>query len=113
MAVIVKYIVERNGIEKMTFTSKKEADAYDKQLDISENLFAFLETSGIGIDEDKLEEICFFLAQHNEQVVPLLKGAKPKPAGAAKPKLEAEPTNVDKAAAKPNARAKPKEAAAS
>ena len=111
MAVIVKYIVERNGIEKMTFTSKKEADAYDKQLDISENLFAFLETAGIGIDEDKLEEICFFLAQHNDRVIPLLKGAKPKPAGAAK--LKSEPATAEKAAAKPNPRAKPKEAAAS
>lgn len=30
MAVIVKYVVERNGEEKMTFTSKAEADAYDK-----------------------------------------------------------------------------------
>jgi hypothetical protein len=29
MAVIVKYVVERNGEEKMTFTSKTEADAYE------------------------------------------------------------------------------------
>ena len=111
MAVIVKYIVERNGIEKMTFTSKKEADAYDKQLDISENLLAFLETADIGIDEDKLEEICFFLAQHNDRVIPLLKGVKPKPTGATKPKPE--PANADKATAKPTARTKPKEAAVS
>ena len=30
MAVVVKYVVERNGVERMTFTTKKEADAYDK-----------------------------------------------------------------------------------
>ena len=36
MAVIVKYVVERNGEEKMTFTSKSEADAYDKMLDMAE-----------------------------------------------------------------------------
>ncbi|HCP97002.1 MAG TPA: damage-inducible protein YebG, partial [Pseudoalteromonas sp.] len=33
MAVVVKYVVERNGVERMTFTTKKEADAYDKMLD--------------------------------------------------------------------------------
>jgi len=44
MAVIVKYIVVRNGEEKMTFSTKKEADAYDKMLDIADNLFEFLET---------------------------------------------------------------------
>jgi len=37
MAVIVKYIVVRNGEEKMTFATKKEADAYDKMLDIADN----------------------------------------------------------------------------
>lgn len=33
MAVEVKYVVIREGEEKMSFTSKKEADAYDKMLD--------------------------------------------------------------------------------
>ncbi|MHA6386191.1 YebG family protein, partial [Escherichia coli] len=32
MAVEVKYVVIREGEEKMSFTSKKEADAYDKML---------------------------------------------------------------------------------
>ena len=39
MAVIVKYIVVRNGVEKMTFATKKEADAHDKMLDIADNLY--------------------------------------------------------------------------
>ena len=38
MAVIIKYIVERKGVEKMTFTSKKEADAYDKMLDSADQI---------------------------------------------------------------------------
>ncbi len=42
MAVIVKYVVERNGEEKMTFTSKAEADAYDKMLDMADELFELL-----------------------------------------------------------------------
>lgn len=32
MAVEVKYVVIREGEEKMSFTSKKEADAYEKCL---------------------------------------------------------------------------------
>ncbi len=32
MAVIVKYVVVRDGKEDMIFTTKKEADAYDKML---------------------------------------------------------------------------------
>jgi uncharacterized protein len=52
MAVIVKYIVVRNGEEKMTFATKKEADAYDKMLDIADNLFEFLENSDLKLSED-------------------------------------------------------------
>ncbi len=36
MAVEIKYVVVRKGEEKMTFASKKEADAYDKMLDMAE-----------------------------------------------------------------------------
>ena len=32
MAVVIKYVVERDGVERMTFTSKKDADAYDKMI---------------------------------------------------------------------------------
>lgn len=38
MAVEVKYVVIREGEEKMLFTSKKEADAYDKMLDTADLL---------------------------------------------------------------------------
>ncbi len=47
MAVIVKYVVERNGEEKMTFTSKAEADAYDKMLDMADELFELLGKSAL------------------------------------------------------------------
>ena len=47
MAVIIKYIVERKGVEKMTFTSKKEADAYDKMLDSADQLAEFLSESSV------------------------------------------------------------------
>ena len=38
MAVEVKYVVIREGEEKMSFTSNKEADAYDKMLDTADLL---------------------------------------------------------------------------
>lgn len=85
MAVIVQYIVERNGTQKMTFTDKKEAEEYDKQLEISENLFVLLETSGVEIGEEQLDQISFFLAKNKDQAVSILKGTKPKAADNATP----------------------------
>jgi dsDNA-binding SOS-regulon protein len=78
MAVIVQYIVERNGIQKMTYTDKKEAEEYDKQLEIAENLFVLLETAGVAVSEEQLDQISFFLAQNKDQAVSILKGTKPK-----------------------------------
>ena len=63
MAVIVQYIVVRNGEQKMTFTSKKEADAYDKLLDISDQMYTFLESSKLGMSSEQLEELSFYLAK--------------------------------------------------
>lgn len=74
MAVIVKYIVERNGVEKMTFTTKQEADAYDKQLDIAEHLAEFLAGADSGIDAERLEQLSFFMAQHSPDILAILKG---------------------------------------
>lgn len=74
MAVIVKYVVVRDGKEDMIFTTKKEADAYDRMLDIAERLWAFLRTSEVDIDPDKLDALTFFMAQHGDQISRLLKG---------------------------------------
>jgi uncharacterized protein len=93
MAVIVKYIVVRNGEEKMTFATKKEADAYDKMLDIADNLFEFLEKSKINIDETQLEEIALLLAENRMQLISVLRGMKPQRKTRTKPaaKTMAEP----------------------
>ncbi len=92
MAVVVKYIVVRNGEEKMTFATKKEADAYDKMLDIADNLFEFLEKSKLKFNENQLEEISLLLAENREMLIPILRGMDPKKT-AAKPsdKKEAAP----------------------
>ncbi|MGF1684510.1 YebG family protein [Photobacterium makurazakiensis] len=79
MAVIVKYVVERNGEEKMTFTSKSEADAYDKMLDMADEMFTLLSESELFEDEAKQEELSLFLAQKREDVLVAL-GAKKKAA---------------------------------
>ncbi|MGR5142892.1 YebG family protein [Photobacterium sp. DNB23_23_1] len=92
MAVIVKYVVERNGEEKMTFTSKSEADAYDKMLDMADEMFTLLSESELFEDEAKQEELSLFLAQKREDVLVAL-GAKKKAAPkkkAVKPEVVAE-----------------------
>ncbi|MGF1738960.1 YebG family protein [Photobacterium satsumensis] len=92
MAVIIKYVVERNGEEKMTFTSKSEADAYDKMLDMADEMFTLLSESELFEDEAKQEELSLFLAQKREDVLVAL-GAKKKAAPkkkAVKPEVVAE-----------------------
>ncbi len=81
MAVIVQYIVVRDGDKKMTFATKKEADTYDKMLDIADNLFDFLEHSDINLDETRKEEISLLFAEKREEVMPILRGVSPKAPG--------------------------------
>ncbi|MCL1048084.1 YebG family protein [Shewanella abyssi] len=78
MAVITKFVVVREGVEKMTFTSKKEADAYDKMLDVADNLIPFLAKSELGLEDNDIEKIGFYLAQHKDELQSLLKGSVPE-----------------------------------
>lgn len=89
MAVVVKFIVVRDGVEKMTFTTKKEADAYDRMLDIADDLYDYIETAGLGIEEARLEELSLFLARNKDHVIGLLKGSAPKEEGVSTEKPEA------------------------
>ena len=76
MAVTIQYLVVRNGIEKMTFTNKKEADAYDRLLDLAEHLDEVLADAPISLNEADREVLALYLAQNQE----LLSGPKKKPA---------------------------------
>lgn len=76
MAIIVQYVVVREGIEKMTFTSKKEADSYDKLLDVAENLSPFLKNANLELNDAQLEKLAFYLATNKDQLASLLKGNK-------------------------------------
>jgi dsDNA-binding SOS-regulon protein len=96
MAVIVKYIVVRNGEEKMTFATKKEADAHDKMLDIADNVFDFLESAKTKLTEDQLEEISLVMAQKRDDLMLILRGMNPKKKVASK--------SAEKSASKPAAK---------
>ncbi len=92
MAVVTQYVVIRDGVEKMTFTSKAEADAYDKMLDMVERLIPLLESSGIVEAEQQQEDLAMFLAKERDEVLIALgakRPAKPKPK-AVKPPAETE-----------------------
>lgn len=75
----------------MTFTSKKEADAYDKLLDISDRMYTFLEASKLEMSADQLEELAFFIAENREAAIGLLRGGKP----GNKPLLESKKTGKE------------------
>jgi len=76
MAVIVKYVVVRDGKQDMIFTTKKEADSYDKMLDIAEHLYEYLQSAEIDIADNTLDALTFFMAEHRDQIGTLLKGGK-------------------------------------
>ena len=99
MAVIVKYIVVRNGVEKMTFATKKEADAHDKMLDIADNLFEFMEIKNVGLDEKQMENISLLFAENRDNIISILRGIQPK---AKKPQTGSKKTKSEKIGTPPS-----------
>jgi uncharacterized protein len=99
MAVIVKYVVVSHGKEDMIFNTRKEAEAHDKMLDVAERLYAFLHATELNIDEDTLEALALFMAQHREDIGTLLKGGRLKtPAGSAQPAASPQDKRAETAA---------------
>lgn len=76
MAVETKFVVVRKGEEKMTFASKKEADAYDKMLDMAEAFTDWLLQSGLALDETQAENTGLFLAEQKDAVQHILRTSK-------------------------------------
>ncbi|VTT29035.1 YebG protein [Klebsiella pneumoniae] len=76
MAVEIKYVVVRKGEEKMTFASKKEADAYDKMLDMAEVLSDWLSASPLEIDEQQGEALGLYLAENKDALQQILRTGK-------------------------------------
>ena len=73
MAVEVKYVVIREGEEKMSFTSKKEADAYDKMLDTADLLDTWLTNSPVQMEDEQREALSLWLAEQKDVLSTILK----------------------------------------
>ena len=76
MAVETKYVVVRKGEEKMTFASKKEADAHNKLLDMADAFTDWLLQSGMQMDETLAEDLGLYLAEQKEAVQHILRTSK-------------------------------------
>lgn len=76
MAVEVQYVVVRKGEEKMTFASKKEADAYDKMLDMAEVFSDWLSASPLMLDEQHGEALGLYLAENKDALQHILRTGK-------------------------------------
>lgn len=76
MTVITKYVVEHKGVEKLVTTDKKEADKYDKMLEVADNLAIYLEAKGIKLEEDLMEELSITLSKNKDNLNKLLKGVE-------------------------------------
>lgn len=80
MAVEIKYVVVREGQEKMAFASKKDADAYDKMLDLAEVLAEWLQQSPISLDEGQNDTLAMWMAENKDRLASVLKNGKlPEP----------------------------------
>lgn len=114
MAVETKFVVVRKGEEKMTFANKKDADAYDKMLDMADTFTEWLSQSGLEIDEVLAENIALHLAEQKDAVQHILRTSKMPEAAAVVVQQTAEETAepVIAEAAEPEAEAEEKAAPA-
>lgn len=72
MAVKACYMSDRD--ESRLFASKKEADAYDKMLELAENITAIMEHRFPALGEETTEEIGLFIAGEQELFSKAMKG---------------------------------------
>lgn len=76
MAVETKFVVVRKGEEKMTFANKKEADAYDKMLDMAEAFTDWLLQHQPALDESQAETLGLLIAEQKDAVQHILRTSK-------------------------------------
>ena len=74
MAVVTQYVVQHKGVDKLITTNKKEADQYDKMLEVADNLTTYIQGKGIKLDESIAEELAIVLAKNKDSVSKLFKG---------------------------------------
>ena len=71
MAVVAMWQCDRDG---SMFDNKKEADAYDKMLELAEQFTALLETQIPDVDEKAAEQFGLLLAKNKDLVTLACKG---------------------------------------
>jgi hypothetical protein len=72
MAVVTLFMSDRDPSK--TFTDKKEADQYDKMLELAENVSAWLEQKVEGLTESQAESIGMLIAENKELIAKAIKG---------------------------------------
>jgi uncharacterized protein len=72
MAVVTLFMSDRDT--SRTFTSKKEADEYDKMLELAEALSYFVGQKVEGLSEQQTEEIGLALAKDKDLLAQAVKG---------------------------------------
>lgn len=72
MAVVTLFMSDRDTSK--TFTSKKEADDYDKLLELAEAVTYFIEQNITNLDEQKSEEIGHLIARNKDTFALAFKG---------------------------------------
>ena len=71
MAVVTLYMSDRDS--NKTFTDKKEADNYDKMLELAENVSLWMEKSIEGLSEQQIESIGMLVAENKDVLAKALK----------------------------------------
>ena len=71
MAVLAMWKCDRDG---SMFEDKKQADAYDKMLELGEQFAALVEAHVKGIDEKSAEAFGLLMAENKELIIQACKG---------------------------------------
>lgn len=75
MPVVMQYLVQdKRGVTRLTTPEQKKADLYDKMLNTSEEVSAFLVALGLKLPEKELEELSIAIATNKEPMAYILKG---------------------------------------
>ncbi|MBK1647681.1 YebG family protein [Rhabdochromatium marinum] len=85
----IEYIVkDKQGVERLRTADKKQADAYDKALDVADALAQWLRDEQVlpNLPDTDLEELTIHLARHARTVERILKGKEAAPAPTARKK---------------------------
>jgi hypothetical protein len=71
MAVVAMWKCDRDDT---MFDNKKDADAYDKMLELAENFTQLLEANAKSLSEQDAEQLGLLLAKNKEQLIVACKG---------------------------------------